>query len=310
MFGPNASSSINCNVDYHHREEKFSVIYRDVLTLLRAKFEIPQNYEIIVYTGSGTLAVEAFIASFKGSLRVDSLDTETEKFANRWTQLVRHYGKYNENSDHSIKVLFETSRSQYNGDLNATFVDAVSGFPFWKAPASPAWVTVSSKMLGSVPVLGILVMDRDFIGRFIEDTPSYLNPIKYLNHQKVWETPFTPAMPLFQDFREKLRSFDVGALRRQVATNFDLLTPLIGEENLINADLSPVLTVRAGGIPQQVIERYCLYGKTAGGNIQIFLYSESAEKYAMLAEDIKRAKSRLCSKVQRHAQERKSELSQ
>ena len=296
MFGPNISTRIDVTVDYHHRESKFSDVHREVLDLLRAKLAIPSTHEVIIYTGSGTLAVEAFISSFRGTLRVDTLDFESDKFAKRWKVLVEHYGKYDPSSDHSMKVLFETSQSRYNGDSNATFVDAVSGFPFWPAPRSPVWSTVSSKLLGAAPVLSLLVVEREFLNKHFEDTPSYLSPFKYLEYQKIGETPFTPAIPLFQDFRDKLRAFDITALRERISSHHEMLLEVIGPENVVNKDLSPTLTVNPGVIPEEVVTRWNLYGQKGGGRVQIFLYSEVSEKYAMLAKDIKRARELLCRK--------------
>jgi aspartate aminotransferase-like enzyme len=293
MFGPNVSTKIECAIDFHHREKRFSGIHKELLAVFRDKFDIPSTHEIIIFTGSGTLAVESFISSFKGSLSVESVEIEREKFANRWRGLLKHYGKYDQSSQFSIKVLFETSRSQYNGDMNATFVDAVSGFPFWPAPRSPAWCTVSSKLLGGAPVLSILVLDRAFMNAHLEDSPSYLNPFKYLEYQKLGETPFTPAMPLFVDLLEKLKGFDVAKLRRQVAENYTRLVDVIGAENLVNPELSPVLTVKPAVISPEVISRWSLYDNKQTKQVQIFLYSESDEKYESLARDIAESKGGL-----------------
>lgn len=300
MFGPNVSTRIDVTVDYHHREVKFSDMHREIVSTFREKFSIPDNYEIVIYTGSGTLAVEAFIASYRGSLRVDTADIENDKFAKRWKGLLEHYGKYDPSSDRSVKVLFETSQSQYNGDQNATFVDAVSGFPFWPAPRSPVWSTVSSKLLGAAPVLSLLVVEKGFLHTYLEDSPSYLSPFKYLEYQKIGETPFTPAIPLFQDFRDKLKAFDLVALRENVARNHALLMDVIGAENVVTTELSPTLTINPGVIPDEVIARWNLYGHKGVGRVQIFLYSETNDKYAMLAEDIQRARGLLCRK-ERHA---------
>lgn len=309
MFGPNISTRIDVTVDYHHREVKFSDMNREILSIFREKFSIPENYEIVIYTGSGTLAVEAFIASYRGSLRVDTSDIENDKFARRWKGLLEYYGKYDPSSERSIKVLFETSQSQYNGDQNATFVDAVSGFPFWPAPRSPVWSTVSSKLLGASPVLSMLVVDKDFLRDNLQDTPSYLSPFKYLEYQKIGETPFTPAIPLFQDFRDKLKAFDVGALREKIARNHTLLMDVIGAENVVNRELSPTLTVNSGVIPDEVVARWNLYGHKGAGRVQIFLYSETSDKYAMLAEDIQRARGLLCQKERNTRSEQRRALS-
>ncbi len=306
MFGPNVSTRIDVTVDYHHREARFAAIHREILALFREKFAIPSSSEIVIYTGSGTLAVEAFIASYRGSLRVDTSDIENDKFAKRWKTLLEYYGKHDPSSDRSIKVLFETSQSQYNGDQNATFVDAVSGFPFWPAPRSPVWSTVSSKLLGAAPVLSLLVVDKDFLRDNLEDTPSYLSPFKYVEYQKIGETPFTPALPLFQDFRDKLQAFDVVALREKIAHHHALLMNVIGAENVVSPDLSPTLTINPGVIPEEVVARWNLYGQKGGGRVQIFLYSETSDKYEMLAKDIERTRGQVCQrKPQTQAEQRR-----
>jgi aspartate aminotransferase-like enzyme len=294
MFGPNPSTTIHLKVDYHHRESRFADIHTEALALFREKFNIPLNYEVIIFTGSGTLAVEAFIASFRGKLAIQSSNLQTERFAARWKGLLEHYGKYEASSEISMKVQFETSQSLYNGDSNATFVDAVSAFPFWSAPRSPAWSTVSSKILGAAPVLSILVVEQTFLREYLADTPSYLSPFKYLEFQKKGETPFTPAMPLFQDFRDKLRVFNLAQVREQIAENHSLLVDAIGAENLVSAELTPVLTILPGVLPEDLAKRWTLYGQGGAGKLQIFLYSEAPGEYIRLANEIRQVKREPC----------------
>lgn len=292
MFGPNVSTKINIATDFHHREEAFEDVYSDIIETFRQKFDIPSDYEILVITGSGTLGVEAFISSFRGRLRVESPDLKREKFAGRWRDMIHHYGKYDERSSHTIKVMYETSLSKYNGDAPATFVDAISGFPFWPAPQALAWSTVSSKLLGAAPVLSILVMQSDFMRDYIDSNPSYLNPWKYLEFQRINQTPFTPAIPLFQDLRERLLNFNIIELRQRIETNFNILLSSIEDEELINRDITPVMTIPKDIIPPEVVHKWSLYSHRGGPYVQIFMYSETIDNYEMLAADIKKARQK------------------
>jgi hypothetical protein len=292
MFGPNVSSKINITTNFHHREDAFEVVYSDIIRIFRAKFDIPSDYDILIITGSGTLSVEAFISSFRGNLRVESPDITNDKFAGRWRDMINHYGKYDERSLNSIRVMYETSLSRYNGDAEATFVDAISGFPFWPAPRALAWSTVSSKLLGAAPVLGILVIQRDFMRDYIDNSPSYLNPWKYLEFQRTNQTPFTPAIPLFQDLRDRLLNFDVSELRRRIETNFNILLTSLEDQEIINRDITPVMTLPKDIIPPEVIHKWSLYSHKGGPYVQIFMYSETIDQYEMLAADIKKTRKK------------------
>ena len=295
MFGPNISRKLDVQVPYHHRSEEFVTIHGDLVALFRDKFAIPKNYEILFYTGSGTLCIESFISHFDGALSIRSDDLTKDKFAQRWVNIARHYGKLDETSPHELVVHYETSHSKVNDIRNATFVDAVSSFPYFETPTSPAWATVSSKILGSVPVLGIMVIDRDFLeNNMTKESPSYMNPRSHRTYQSEGQTPFTPALPLFADLYEQLRSFDVHAMRDTIRTNHALIRDALGEENLINSDLSPVITVKSGVIPDELARKWKLYGylsKDVPQKLQIFLYAEEPELYEQLATDLAREKN-------------------
>jgi aspartate aminotransferase-like enzyme len=293
MFGPNPTREIaNIKVNYHHREASFIDLYEKLIFLFREKFSIPSQYEIFIYTGSGSLVIESFVAGFNESLKVLSNDFEREKFAKRWYDLVSFYNKYEDTSPNSMYVEYETSCSQYNGlKSNVVFTDAVSSFPYYPTPISPAWATVSSKLLGGLPVLGIFVIEKQFLDdHFDPDSPSYLNPHKYHTFQKVWQTPFTPSIFLFQDFYESLKKFDVKKQRQEIEENFTLIKDAFsGQNNFSLPEIpSPVITLPRDILSEKLIKKWQLYGIATKNNIQIFLYSEEQSLYQKLAKDIKK----------------------
>lgn len=262
-------------------------IYKKAHDLFRKKFSIPTEYEIIFFSGSGTLAIESFISHFKGKLAVLSDDFENEKFASRWKDMAAHYGKYDENSPHKIYVQLETSQSKYNGEKDVVLTDAISAFPFFPTPKSPAWVTVSSKLIGGMPVLGVLAIKKDFMNKFLRgDGPSYLNPFLYTKFQAVNQTPFTPAMPLFEDLCSSLEKLNVAKLRREIVERYSLFVQALGRENIIGDTLGPVITLKNNVLSKKLAQKWNLYGHSSNGRIQIFLYSESDKFYRQLAKDI------------------------
>jgi aspartate aminotransferase-like enzyme len=288
MFGPNVSRSVTLTVDFHHREPTFISLFQETRDTFRSKFSIPDNYVILFFSGSGTMALEAFASSFKGSFAVKSEDLETEKFAHRMKSFAERYGKYDPNSSNFTYVQYETSQSKYNQpDPNATFVDCVSSFPYWPAPKAPVWVTVSSKMLAAMPVISIMVVDEQFLLENFEPAPGYLNPLNYYEYQKRNQTPFTPSIPLFTDFNNILKGFSVERLQDQVNSRFEMFREILGDENLSNRDVSPVMTIPRGVISEEIVSKWSLYGCTTQQPIQLFLYSESDKAYDELARDIR-----------------------
>jgi len=293
MFGPNVRSSIRFHIDYHHRQEKFFSIYENILRRLRSTFLIDDSFEIVIVTGSGTAAIETVISSYRGAFRVGGADGT---FRNRWIDLAKHYHKLDDRGD-LIIVQLETSKSILNdtGDEEPFFVDGISSFPYYEIPAkAKIFVTVSSKILGAAPVLGIIVFKKSLVDRFIPaDDFTYFNMNRLLNYGRERQTPHTPAIPLFADLLAKLEHFDLPKTRARIDRHSEILVDAFGEENFIGQRRCPVLTLRDPDVlPSWILEKYSIYGQWPFGNAkknpQIFTYSEKTRSYERLARDLKK----------------------
>ncbi|MCT4613297.1 MAG: hypothetical protein N4A49_00310 [Marinifilaceae bacterium] len=288
MFGPNKSTNYSGIINSHHREPIFFDKIKSIKKIFREKFSIPENYEILIITGSGTLAVESFIYSTNHKLKIVGVEGE---FNSRWNQLLKTYNKLDSDSDKSLMIQLETSCSTVNKFDNPYFVDAVSAFPYYDIPKNAkAWATVSSKILGAAPVLGILVIDREIYPDLIStDVFSYMNVSRMLKSDSIFQTHHTPAMALYDDFLQKLEAFDLTECRNEINLHSDLIVDAIGEENIIGDRRCPVLTIKDGIIPNELCLKYNLYGSHVQGHkTQIFTYVEKTSDYENLAKEIKK----------------------
>lgn len=293
MFGPNVSSSIRVQIDYHHREEKFFSIYENILRRFRSIFQIDDSFEIVIVTGSGTASIETVISSYRGTFRVGGAEGT---FRNRWIELARHYHKLDDRGD-LIIVQLETSKSILNdpGDEEPFFVDGISSFPYYDIhPKAKIFVTVSSKILGAAPVIGIVLFKKNLVDRFIAaDDFTYFNLNRLLIYGRDRQTPHTPAIPLFADLLAKLERFDLPKTRARIDHHSEILLDAFGEENFIGQRRCPVLTLRDPDmLPPWILEKYSIYGQWPFGkakkNLQIFTYSEKTRSYEQLARDLKK----------------------
>lgn len=288
MFGPNKTLSFSGEINSHHREPAFINVVQEIKTVFKQKFNISEDYEVIILTGSGTLAVESFVFSSLHQFKMQGIEGE---FFERWNKLLNHYNKYNTNADKTFCIQLETSKSALNKIENPYFVDAVSAFPYYDIPENTkAWATVSSKILGAAPVLGILVFHKDILDEMInDDVFSYLNVKRMYNASQINQTHHTPAMALYIDFLERLKKFNREAVREQINRNSDLIVNAIGKENIIGESRCPVITVKPNVINRDLALKYNLYGSHVKGHLlQIFTYVESDEMYEKLAADLKR----------------------
>jgi aspartate aminotransferase-like enzyme len=293
MFGPNARTSIRVDIDYHHREEKFFSIYENILRRLRSIFRIDDSFEIVIVTGSGTATMETVLSSYRGTFRVGGAEGT---FRNRWIELAKHYHKLDDRGD-LIIVQLETSKSILNdaGDEEPFFVDGISSFPYYDIPPqAKIFVTVSSKILGAAPVLGIVIFKKSLVDRFIPaDDFTYFNVNRLLIYGRERQTPHTPAIPLFADLLAKLERFDLPKTRARIDHHSEILVDAFGEENFIGQRRCPVLTLRDPDmLPPWILEKYSIYGYRPLGkakkNLQIFTYSEKTRWYEHLARDLKK----------------------
>ncbi len=286
MFGPNKTIDFNYKIKSHHREPLFMDVIKDLKQEFKAKFNIADDYEVVFVTGSGTLAVESFIFSTLKKLNVVGFDGE---FKQRWNSLIKHYNKKDENGE-KFCVQLETSASTINDSQNAYFIDAVSSFPYYDIPKeTKVWVTVSSKILGAAPVLGIIVFHKDVLNDLVsEDVFTYLNVKRMYNSSLLNQTHHTPAMPLYIDLLERVKAYDIEAMRNQINRNSDLIVNALGKENVIGETRCPVITVKPNVIPHDLALKYSIYGSYVKDHLyQIFTYVEADSLYEKLAQEIK-----------------------
>ena len=290
MFGPNKSGNISELVNFHHREENFFSVLRDLKQLLREKFEIDDNFEIVIINGSGTLTMELIIASSTSSFFTSGAKG---KFIDRWSDMLLLHKKRSKNGK-KLHVQYETSISTFNKieDDESYFVDGISSFPYYDIPInSKIFVTVSSKILGASPVLGIIIVKKDILGDFISyDKETYLNLKRWIKYSDTNQTPFTPSISLYMDLLKKVYSFNIKETKEKINYVSDRLVSLLGSENVIGELQGPVITFKNKNlISKKIKDRYNIYGsqnQDPNSKIQIFTYSEEIRKYENLFKDL------------------------
>lgn len=221
-----------------HRSEKFRMIFKDVLEMLKEAFFTEQY--VAVLTGSGTLAVDAMLTNLVHP-KDKVLLLEFGEFGSRMyrtlraigaevTRLTKPLGEAFRPSDLEDKidgydvvcsVYTETSTGakliklkkiaeivKENGALFC--LDAVSAmfgeelkFDEWGIDAV---ATCSHKNLGAPPGLSFVALSKEALKKAKDaKVPLYLNLQRYIEfHEKRNETPYTPALNLIFAIREAL----------------------------------------------------------------------------------------------------------
>ena len=288
MFGPNNKTKINQSINFHHREDTFFSIYRDLVETFKSLFDIPNDYDVLIINGSGTLAIETIVFSYLGKFRMDGADG---KFKTRWESLLSTYQKLDNINGSSFYCQLETSNSTLQTLEDSFFVDCISSFPYLTPPKeAKIWATVSSKCLGSVPVLGVIVYKKDIIDSFVDKSfYSYLNFANLTEFKKTFQTPQTPPIPLYMDFLEKLQNFDRLALIEKINYRCDEITNVLGRHNFIGNTRCPVLTFNKSLINSDM-NKYNIYGSnsTSSDTRQIFVYSQDDEEFESFIQDLKK----------------------
>jgi aspartate aminotransferase-like enzyme len=76
-------------------------------------------------------------------------------------------------------------------------VDAVSSLGYYHLPDADAIVTSSAKILGGLPVMGIVIVKKDLLndGHWSYGGPYYLDLRRYVDSAKNGQTPHTSLLP-------------------------------------------------------------------------------------------------------------------
>lgn len=224
-----------------HRSASFERIYKAVVKKLNFIFGGDNNYSTLVVTGSGTMANESVVNTF--IRRNDRfLILSNGQFGERLWSLVDinnvkskmyDFGWGNPVDIRAVErvvtefrptwigvVLLETSTGMINpvhdiGKLCKKlginfFVDAVSGLGSEKLSVVKDFidvcVSVPNKALEAPPGLGFICVHNKIIekARNFRSRSFYLDLVKYFDSSKVFQTPTTPAVPVFFALKKSL----------------------------------------------------------------------------------------------------------
>jgi aspartate aminotransferase-like enzyme len=249
--------------------------YENCVKLFKSKFSIPQESIVLFVTGSATTALESVLFSINKDVEV----VTTGGFSSRLLKSAIVYGKYSlqDQDSATMSVNYETGKSEvYVGDL-ATLADCTSSFPYY-TPQEDVWVTTTSKQLGSVTGLSVIVirnqevMDQLFYG----ECQSYLSVARYYEFSKKNQTPNTPNIDAFVDLEQRLRQFDLDAFRAKVDSRRTMVVDMLNSKGVAVIGEGPVVTVaqRLGVLEDE----FGMYKNTLG-QPQLFLWSGTDAQY-------------------------------
>ncbi len=291
MLGPNARAT-TYGARYHHRSADYRSLLSAATDLMHRRFKIPHTYSILFLTGSGTLANESVAFSLKRPLTVR---TEGE-FSSRIEALLTSHGKYDNTAHKSFDVLYETAESKLCELSSATVaVDCVSSFPYYDWPDVPVWTTVTSKQLGALPIMSIVVVRSSAWSQELRNNSeiySYLNLVRYRDYfEMASESPHTPSIALLDDFVLELDAFNVHAHRARIDERRAWLTAAAGEENVVGG--GPVFTFRDELLSANEAKMAGVYRSTSKKAWQAFLWSGTDADHAHLARVLRRNRGML-----------------
>lgn len=288
-FGPNNRALFGDGPTFHHRSPDYSQLITDLESLFRERFNVPKSSSVLFLTGSGTLANEAVAFSLREPVYVQG---EQFEFGYRLSRLCAAHSSLDQSllKGRQAWVAYETSCSKLNHfehkSMAFNFVDAVSSFPYYDPdPSWDIWTTVSSKQLGALPVVSIVVVSAAGWDSLLHasDAYSYLNLARYRDFQyQKQQSPHTPSIALLDDLRSSLAMFDTSQLRQRCDHAREVLAHALPAEAIIGE--GPVLTVKEEFISPEIAAKYGLYrGKAAW---QIFLWAGTPTEVESLAKEL------------------------
>ena len=214
------------DIDFSHRCPRMTNLYNQTRYKLRRNYKISGDYEIIFINGSATAAIESVISTLMRGLTVSVL-SEGE-FGNRLVSICSRHGinvvtePFPPNHipyDWTLLCQFETSCSKARTDIDKiieqnhkygkrVMVDAVSSFGYYPIPAADIIVTSSAKILGGLPVMGIVIIKKELLNDWDckYGAPYYLDLRKYVESAKKGQMPHTALLPQLISLNHSLES--------------------------------------------------------------------------------------------------------
>ena len=283
MFAPNRYNIPTPKTKFHHRAEDFVNLYEHFVALFRKTFKIPNKYGILIYNGSGSQTIEKIIQSLDFKL----IHPYNEgKFESRWSDMTEYYNKNNPKDSNNLIVQFETSISKKRTTDNSYLIDAVCAFPYYSLPKDfKILVTVSSKLIGAAPVLGIILYDESVVKDLDITVPGGLaNWIKY---SKIGQTPYTPSIPLLESLVNELRDFKIDDLIYKINFVSKLILDIVGPEAISGDKRGPAISIKKKYVNIDRCKQLQIYGMHTNNDfVQIFTYSDTIEKYQIILPQI------------------------
>jgi len=253
--------SFRVDITFSHRSKEFQELYADTKKKLRERFNIPDRYNILFTQGSGTSAIETVLRSLSRDLTSRFFENggtfcaRAEKIAKQL--FLSEEEKSTPGKSFFYYVQFETSSSQFTfiappslAQYELKIVDCISGFGFYPLPIEANIIILSSsKILGGLPVLGIVLYDSKAEKYFI-DTGDYLSIRNYMKYDEVNQTPHTSLIPQFLSLNKAL---DNPISREQIERNCQALHS--DKIQFIGEKVAPVLTIKVEN-PKEWVEKF------------------------------------------------------
>ena len=275
MFGP------NCVPSFSHRDRDFGYLYQSTIDLFKKKFGM-NNEIVLLISGSGTLANEIVISSAKLPFKLQTEGLFSQRLQD--TQAV--YSNVND-SIHGMGVLYETSSSKLNSSAvsECTFMDCISAFPYYALPKIEVCTTVSSKQLGAITGLSMIILrDENSLSLFKDEEHSYLSLKKYYNKGLTGFTPNTPAMTSIQSLHNVLVEFDLYSYTEKILKRRLNVITALTRKGIPHFGSGPVITIPRNVLDEETVLKYNLY--TNSGDIQLFLWSGSDAQYKLFLNNL------------------------
>ena len=234
----------------NHRSEKFREVVTRLEDLMRKHFSASR---VALLTGSGTLAVEAMVYSFtKPNEKV--ITFPYGEFGRRLAESLKRRGTnvkiyeknigeipsieelkmvLDENKDVTAVAIVHNETSSGIAFRNLeevvniikkrglkVLIDSVSGFAAYKLLVNEwkidAVATASQKALASIPGMAFVALSEESINELVKESlPSYLDISLYLKFQDKGETPFTPAVGVFNSTLKAAELLDLEGIENR-----------------------------------------------------------------------------------------------
>lgn len=240
-------------INFSHRSDEFKKLYKQTKDKLRLMLNIPDEYNILFIQGSGTSAIETVLSSLDSQLypyvvKSGIFGERADIIANRYS-IASYYsniGKY------LYYCQFETSQSQYTNldnmydKYDLVIVDSVSSLGFYDLPKADIIIGSSSKILGGLPVMGIVLYNKKAEGYF-RNKGDYLNIIKYIEYDKSNQTPHTSLIPQILSLNNSLGKL---ITKQEIERNCHVFEGL--KEYIVGDNICPVLILKIPNTTQLI----------------------------------------------------------